>query len=272
MTTVSIPASITEATSRLEGIDALLTAKGWERAAIVYAFTEDAQGSNQYGSSIGENSSKLSLTAFADLGINGLKSRDSVRLYRTLWEEHGDPITAPGMMVELPTIDFPPTRTGTNGVNTPEGAVKRVDEMDTETRAAVVAAIAKTDPDALVEAMDTDGEVESAINKASALTDNAKRHYRDMERHVKGIMAEREEAGPQPVSSAMALGVMWTVHPFITAVYESPRTAEAIATASNMVGFLNNAATQIQAWVNGELEPLNDEEFQAAINALVDEG
>ena len=115
---VTLPGSITEATERLEGIESLLTSTGWERAAIVYAFTEDAQGRRTDLSRKGE---KLSMADFAELNINGLKKPDTVAKYRALWAEHGDTTIKPGDTVTLPDLDFPPTRTGTDGYETDEG-------------------------------------------------------------------------------------------------------------------------------------------------------
>ncbi|MBA2633833.1 MAG: hypothetical protein H0U86_12690, partial [Chloroflexi bacterium] len=62
--TIQIPASLDEAVSNLNGLAALLTAKQWERAAIVFAFTTDeANGRGNRGTS-----TALSARAFAELG------------------------------------------------------------------------------------------------------------------------------------------------------------------------------------------------------------
>lgn len=137
MAHIAIPASIEGARKELEGIESLLTAKGWERAAIVYAFTEPQQGKRTSTNSRG---GPMTIQAFSDLGINGLKTIDSVRKYRNEWEQavkRGETKeSAPGMKVKLPDRDFPPTRTGTNGVSTPEGARKRVQEMTPDAKKA----------------------------------------------------------------------------------------------------------------------------------------
>ena len=75
-----------------------------ERAAIVYAFTYDTGGGRPKS---GEKSS-LTISDFADLGLAGLTSRDTVRDYRPMWAEHGDPDVGPGSRVTIPVIDFPP--------------------------------------------------------------------------------------------------------------------------------------------------------------------
>jgi hypothetical protein len=123
--TIVIPASIEEATEKLNGIEELLTAKGWERAAIVYAFTYDAQGRRN----LDEKSSKLSITDFAALKIHGLRTRDSIRQYREAWQEAEGDEPVPGQRVRLPDIPFPATRSGTDGYNTPEGAANTINKI-----------------------------------------------------------------------------------------------------------------------------------------------
>lgn len=104
--TVAIPATIEDAVGALNGIDALLTAKGWERAAIVYAFTEDRQGQRTSRSSTG---GRLGINEFAALKIAGLTTDKTVAHYRNCWiEGGGDPNIGAGDTVELPTGKFPP--------------------------------------------------------------------------------------------------------------------------------------------------------------------
>ena len=107
-TTVTIPATIEEATSTLEGIEALLTAKGWERAAIVYAFTHE--GTNQHDLPDGYPSGTETITAFVARGIAGLTTRETVAVYRDLWAKYGDTAIKPGDTVKLPKLDFPPQK------------------------------------------------------------------------------------------------------------------------------------------------------------------
>lgn len=104
---IRIPASIDEAVSSLNGVAALLTAKQWERAAIVYAFTTDEING---GPRTGRNSGQLSLREFATLGITGLRSREQVRAYRDAWQSAIDAGPAeeavPGQEVELPSLPW----------------------------------------------------------------------------------------------------------------------------------------------------------------------
>jgi hypothetical protein len=104
-----IPATIEEASRTLAGLDRLVTATEWERAAIVYAFTDPVVG-NQVRRTAG-----LSIEQFARLGIVGLKSPNSVRLYRTRWQaainEGAAVPVRPGDDVELPDISWMWVRT-----------------------------------------------------------------------------------------------------------------------------------------------------------------
>jgi hypothetical protein len=109
---IQIPKTIEAAKAELGGIDALLTAKGWQRAAIVYAFTRNGQGERSDLTSAESRRGSLTISEFAALGIKGLTGRDTVRLYRDLWAEHGQP-AGPGDSVELPDLPFPPTAQGT---------------------------------------------------------------------------------------------------------------------------------------------------------------
>lgn len=102
-----IPASLDEAKADLNGLAALLTAKQWQRAAIVYAFTEPEQGARM---DIAQNRAKLPIRDFARLGIAGLQSDNTVRAYRKAWQSaiddgHARPVS-PGDQVQLPRLPW----------------------------------------------------------------------------------------------------------------------------------------------------------------------
>lgn len=102
---IHIPASIEDAVSKLNGLERLLTATEWEKAAIVAAFVtlDGTPGPKSSASS----SRSLTAPEFAALGITGLKSKDTVRRYVAAWESTGLPKPTPGSDVELPTVPFP---------------------------------------------------------------------------------------------------------------------------------------------------------------------
>lgn len=109
---VQIPASLDEAKSALNGLGALLTAKQWERAAIVYAFTEpgNGQGTRTDAQPHVSTDARLSIAAFSRLGINGLSTEWAVRSYRSAWQSAIDDGQAvpvgPGDAADLPSLPW----------------------------------------------------------------------------------------------------------------------------------------------------------------------
>jgi hypothetical protein len=108
---VSIPRSISAATARLVDLESIATATGWERAAIVYAFTEDGRGASP-------GSRSLTFADFAALGIAGLRNKDTVARYHRIWAEAIGMRKAkkvkPGDTARLPATDFPPDEANGN--------------------------------------------------------------------------------------------------------------------------------------------------------------
>jgi hypothetical protein len=193
-TTVAIPATIEEAVGALNGIDALLTAKGWERAAIVYAFTEDGQGNNQHRR---KTVNALTISEFADLGIAGLTTRETVALYRNAWLEKGDPNISPGDTVTLPTSKFPPREDTNFGARvSPAMAKNTVAGWSPEAKAEAVKALI-ADPDVEEKLTDELAQVrpeliDKAMDKAVALTPDVAPVQRT--RHMGDLWREMNEA------------------------------------------------------------------------------
>jgi hypothetical protein len=97
------------AINALNGIESLLTARQWERAAVVYAFTTAEMGRPKVTSS---DDFPLPVARFAELGIAGLRSPTTVAGARQMWEfameRHGCPAAVPGQAVPLPDeADWP---------------------------------------------------------------------------------------------------------------------------------------------------------------------
>lgn len=102
MTEVRVPSSIETAVHKLTSVDSLVTAKEWERAAIVAAFVR--KGGQGHKARTGF----MEVASFASLGIAGLRSPESVRRYRDAWLTTGRAST-PGAVVDLDGLgDFPP--------------------------------------------------------------------------------------------------------------------------------------------------------------------
>lgn len=111
-TTTRIPTEA-ELSERLAGLDGLLTAKQWERAAIVYAYTEV-----QVGRRNGRRPTppRMNLREFARRGYAGLSTNKSVEHYRNAWVAaisagHAVPV-GPGDTTTLPVMRFPAWSTG----------------------------------------------------------------------------------------------------------------------------------------------------------------
>jgi hypothetical protein len=102
MSTITIPASFDEAREKLQGIHALLTATNWERCAILAAYVRVGT----QGNGVGQSKAKTSLTPrdFANLGIAGLKSKDTVRKFVQHFLDHFGRHPEPGEVIDLDSL------------------------------------------------------------------------------------------------------------------------------------------------------------------------
>lgn len=108
MTSIRIPTEY-ELADRLSGVDRLLTARKWERAAIVFAFTDVGGPRNTPNHT--PPPPKLNIRQFAAQGYAGLTTPKAVNRYRDAWVTaigNGWAVPVePGDEVELPEGDFP---------------------------------------------------------------------------------------------------------------------------------------------------------------------
>lgn len=113
-TTTRIPTG-DELAERLAGIEGLLTAKQWERAAIVFAFTEVGEiGAGRWRK---PQPPKMNIREFSRRGYAGLSTNKSVEHYRNAWlaaidSGHAVPVE-PGQTTRLPDLPFPAWATTT---------------------------------------------------------------------------------------------------------------------------------------------------------------
>jgi hypothetical protein len=115
MTKIKIP-TVPELEERLAGLDRLLTAKRWERAAIVWAFTIKDDGGrppNESEETLPEMAEfPEPMATFARRGFAGLSKPHTVGRYRQAWQDAIDQGKArevhPGDSVELPDLPWPP--------------------------------------------------------------------------------------------------------------------------------------------------------------------
>jgi hypothetical protein len=121
MTTITIPRTREELIRRLDGLESLLTAKGWERTAIVYGCTYESGRGPRQGEAL------ITVAEFIELGIYGLASASTVYRIRNDWKEaianHGAADGfGPGDEVELPTVPYPHSRDKADG--TPSDGIR----------------------------------------------------------------------------------------------------------------------------------------------------
>jgi hypothetical protein len=180
---LKIPKTIKEATSRLATLEDVATSTGWERAAIVYAFTYDGTG----GPNRSKTTTVLTPREFAALGIVGLKSDTTVREYRNAWKaaiksKHTQEVK-PGGDCTLPALDWPPSTHPGNSIariaHRPESVEKVISLASPETKVETVVNLL-TDPE-----VEDSKEVRKAIaehsvkqaKKASVDADNLRYEY-----------------------------------------------------------------------------------------------
>lgn len=107
--TIRIPTEIAVVRERLNGLGRLLTARKWERAAIVYAFTEP--GEIGRGRWYKPDPPRMHIREFAAQGFVGLTTNKAVSRYRDAWiaainNGWAVPVSA-GQLVRLPDKLFP---------------------------------------------------------------------------------------------------------------------------------------------------------------------
>ena len=225
----------------------------------------------------------MSITDFADHGIAGLTTRDTVRRYRTLWIKYGDSDIKPGDTVILPDLDFPPEEANLGSRLTESSLAKAIAEKpemaqaaaealasDKATAKTAVTAVAKAVPDAITEAMDDDKEVDTAVSHATLHTKSYRTFTKDTERRSKEMDARKSEA-PKVLTAQLALDTMWGAATFFSTMEEAERTDEALYVAGHMADWFRRAAVRVDAWVEGVTAPLTDEDFEAGIKELIGE-
>lgn len=113
MTTTKIPAQVDALKDHLGGLNALLTSKEWERAAIVFAFT----GVGGPRNSRQPEPPRMNIRTFAAQGYAGLTTNKTVTRYRAAWvmainAGWAVPVN-PGDLVRLPQHPFPSWKVST---------------------------------------------------------------------------------------------------------------------------------------------------------------
>lgn len=115
MTTFKVPTA-DELRAQLVGLGRLLTARKWERAAIVFAFTE--VGEVGVGRWRKPEPPKMYIREFAAQGFSGLTTNKAVSRYRDAWvgavSKGWTTLAEPGRSVQIPEHPFPAWPYGTD--------------------------------------------------------------------------------------------------------------------------------------------------------------
>ena len=100
----TIPDTIEGTSKILNGLGGYLNTSEWYRAAVLSAWITKQPGKR---TDLVENSTRLSITDFANLRIKGLSSRNSVMHYLAAWKSIGRSRPRIGEEVNLPDDPFP---------------------------------------------------------------------------------------------------------------------------------------------------------------------
>jgi hypothetical protein len=220
---VRLPRTINSATKRLTDLDSLATATGWERAAIVYAFTYEGTG----GPRTVRVSGQLTIRQFAEQKIKGLSNKDTVSWYRKVWKEHGEDVK-PGQAITLPTEEFP-QQSDNQGSRVSADPVKAVKQVIDKHGADVVAKHTASSAPGAVARQVAQPEVARQIAKSRALSntvnkaqvDEAHPGYRDRLQKTQAKRRAQQDAndaaagemiraidGEHPVEDEMSMALM----------------------------------------------------------------
>lgn len=279
MLTITIPASIEDAVGQLEGVERLLTAKQWERAAILAAFVEPDSGHGGREQTAG-SSHLVSCRAFAALGITGLKSKDTVSEYVRRWLEdsgrrrprpgdHIDPVGLPEWKKPDPGTRYEPGNGGAVHRIVDQPATVQQALSDPEFARKIISnpAVRKAAAEALVSTDEGLDAVFQANAEQPAAVEDVRRAARSSKARE---AAETEET--YHLRGFKALPVLWGAENL--AEYIETRVArdpEDLAYARNAGLWLQAIGRRIVAWADGETLPLSDEDFASEIEALLGE-
>jgi len=260
MSTV-IPSTLDEVKEHLNGLGKLVTAKEWERAAIVWAWTRE--GVNQYESLVSSYQA-MTITDFAKLGIINLSSRNSVREYRQRWQsiidELGDAYAVrPGD--EIPPVEKPWREEKSRDDGDVDSDESTSDSVPQPSAEAVIAAI-RNNPEVAQQVV-ADADARAAVARASFEYDG------DAEEMANAADPQRAEMGKitrranlwdawRKIRYDVDRAVTWTDRE-LESLSEEDKTAVA-----SQVRLIQSASNLMLSKLTGE--------FDTQLAALLDEG
>jgi len=173
MTKFRIPRTSREVTDKLGELGRLLTATEWTKAALVASVVRlaETRGGDRRSSSFKAGNGFETADEFANRGINGLRSKSTVTLYVQRWLDANHGVyPALGATVNLPDIEWPPTRTGTDGYESIQGAAHVLEQLiEKHGTQIIVEAVRRPEvADAVVRDRDAGSEVIRASGRRQA--------------------------------------------------------------------------------------------------------
>jgi hypothetical protein len=198
---ITIPRSLKSVEAQLTALGDLILARKWERSALVASVVRLAPGRGRSPSRNGELT--ISVENFAAKGIHGLTHPQAVRKYVQAWlDTHEGEYPEPGRKVTLPDVDFPPTRTGTDGYETESGAAATVTKLIKKKHGtAALASAVKNDPEvaaAAAQALVDSGDI-TRLSQATAKVAQNRQVERTRRRREDGVRAKaRTVQDPKP--------------------------------------------------------------------------
>lgn len=216
-----IPFSLDEAIERLVAIEGIVTARGWERAAIVWAFTlpDDVD-------QVGTIPQKISFRAFAARRIAGLRDHHTVAKYHDAWQaaiDSGDakPVV-PGDRIEIPDLPWP------------HPAYKEA-RLGGDRRAAIEAVVGESGPSvaSVAQVMEQPSAIAAAIRANPELAAIAEQAVRDRRREHP---SERSPAS-QILKEPKPIPLIW-----MGDVTQVVRDVDRVVAGGAMIGHLDDEA------------------------------
>lgn len=279
---VQIPASVDEAVDKLGSLGKLLTAKEWERAAILAAFVEVRETTGRPAETRGtprfENPRQ-----FAKRGIVGLRDDKTVARYVKAWMNEVGVRPVSGTEVTLPTTPFPSdsyTGSDTGKGSQVEAVVKSnapavakaladsavvarvIDKMTPEAKQALAADLAEDDY--------------LTVSRALESSSVSVEIERDLTRSRKAKEARDDDwcDTREPLDARALATLAFDVVPVIERLIERIKDRgldldagrHALAYADKISGLMD----VLRAQVSGDLEPMDADEFARQVQSILD--
>jgi hypothetical protein len=193
---IHIPSTLDEACERLASIEGIMTARNWERAAIVSAFTTN--------NPVAENRHKIGFRQFAERGLSGLSNHETVKRYHDAWqsaisEGKAKPVS-PGEPVEVPDMEWPPRN----------GHLNEITDVDQREAIEREAEAAGTSADQVARVRKSGAAIVAAIKADPRIAEMADRALDERLTQVQRVEREQRKT-EQAERKARADNADWTV-------------------------------------------------------------